>query len=162
MLEIMSRSGVHDFDILREGQLVASLRKKGWFHGPAKALINDEAVKFVSESIFSTRYKIYKNEKPCGQIEIDWVGNIHISLMRALDAGQDIFKLKRKTWSARHYVLLYAKREPLLQLKGEFRWAEFSYHYDIEEGKHDYPDEAINELLVYCAFALKLASFHSY
>lgn len=156
MIEIISHSGGHDFTIRRNGKKVCSLRKKGWFEGPAKGVVNNEVIHFKSTGLFQNKYDIIKNDKICGQIRFYWHGGVIISLKRADGQDDDVFDLKAKNWLGVSYKLINRDEGHIVTFLGKFSWSFFNYKFIIEEADHNYLDQELDELLLYSVYAKKL------
>jgi hypothetical protein len=156
LLEVISIAGSHDFKLVRDGIDVCTLIKKGWLKSSAETEVNGEKIEIRATSIFCYNYDIIKNGKLCGRIKTSLTGATKVELKRSDGNGSDVFDLKREGWLIRDYRLRAKGRQEILMFRGKFGWSDFRAHYEIIEQDHGYPDEAINELLIYGTFAMKV------
>ena len=156
MLQIISKSGSHNFAILRDGREVATLVRKGWVSPTIKAKVNEDDISFVSTSVFGKNFDILKNTRKCGDITCHWTGRVTISLNRSDGEGKDSFTLKTTDWFGGNYELRDYASQRLFGIKGKISWSNWKTNYTVTEFEHGYIEEAADELLVYCAYALKI------
>lgn len=142
--------------VLRDNHQVAKLRREGWFSSNTEATVNDDKITFVSTSILGKKFNILKNTRQCGNITCHWTGKVTICLNRSDGKGQDKFTLKNTEWFGGSYALRDNASQKLFEIKGKMSWASWKTNYTVREFDHGYVDEAVNELLVYCTYALKM------
>lgn len=156
MIQILSAAGSFNFIIKRDERKVAELIRKGWITPTTKAKVNEDEITFISASLWGGKYDILKNARKCGKITCHWTGKMKISLYRSDGKGQDTFTLKNKEWFGGGYELRDTHDQPIFGILGKFSWSNWKTHYTVEEFNHPYPEQAVDELLVYCAYALKV------
>lgn len=162
MLKMESIAGKWNYRLLRDGHGVFDvIYDAGWLSRNAKTSVNGQNIRLRSKSIWQTKFEIIKDDKDCGELRMSWDGGVKIKLKRSDGKGFDIFQLKRKGIFARSYELTNEKAEVLLVFETKFNWSTFRYNYRIREVEHHYPDQAIDELLVYSGFAVNLSAMNS-
>lgn len=151
-----STSSKGSFRLLREGQSRFELAYKGWFSGEAMTAFNGQDIKIKSKNIWMSKFDIFKNELDCGDIIFNWMSHVIIRLTRADGAGEDEFLLKHRGILSTQYELWSANERHLLTLKAGFNWSKFKYNYSVEDEDHEFPQDVLDELLIYCGFAANL------
>lgn len=159
-LEATSNRG--GFNLFRSDKLIYSLKSNKWPSHYAVTEYNNQKIELQSKSVFQNSFHIQKNGKIVGEILMHWFEQIRINLTRADGAGSDNFILTRSGLFTLEYDLWTSKKK-LLTVTAKFRWFGFKYQYVVEEHTHDYPEEILNELLIYAGYAASLnhAKTHS-
>lgn len=162
MLKMESIAGKWNYRLLRGGEGVFDvIYDDGWFTRNAKTVVNGQHIRLKSKSIWQSKFNIIKNKKICGELRLQWDGGVTIKLKRSDGKGFDVFNLKRKGFFSRSYELSGKDGNVLLVFDTKFNWKTFKYNYRIREIDHHYPDEAIDELLVYSGFAVNLSAMNA-
>lgn len=162
MLKLESISGKWNYRLLRDERSVFEVSyKEGWFSRNARSSVNGQEIEIRSKSMWQNKFDIIKDKKKCGEIRSKWDGGIVIKLKRADGKGFDEFTLKLKGFFARSYELRSSKGELILTFKTKFNWKTFRYNYQVQEVDHHYPDEAVDELLVYSGYGVNLSAMNS-
>ena len=159
-LETTSNRG--GFKLFRSDKLVYSLKSNKWPSHYAATEYNNQKIELKSKSVFQNSFHILKNENIVGEILMHWFQSIRINLTRADGTGSDNFTLMRSGLFTIKYDL-WASKKKLLTVTSKFRWFDFKYQYLVEEHAHDYPEDVLNELLIYAGYAASLnhAKSHS-
>lgn len=152
-LEATSNRG--SFKLFRLDNLICNLRSTGLIICGAITEYNDQKIEIKAKSIFQRSFDILKDGNGVGTITMHRFQDIHITLKRADGADPDKFMIKRSGFFKMRYELL-ASSQRLLIITSKFNWFNFRYEYTVEEHSHDYPDEVLNELLIYAGFAASL------
>ncbi len=162
MLKMESLSGKGNFRLIRDDVRVLDvLYSEHWFSKNAETVVNGQKIEIKSKGLWQNKFNIFKNSKPCGEIVVRWDGKIYITLNRSDGKGRDVFSLKRKGWFMQSHELLSDRREKLLAFDTKFNWKTFRFNFNVRELDHNYPDKAIDELLVYSGFAVNLSLMNS-
>jgi hypothetical protein len=162
MIRLQSLSHKWDFQIARHEAAFSEVRySRNWFSKTARAKVNGQTILIKPLSILNNKFSISKNGRPCGQIHSNWTSRVSLSLKRSDGNGSDHFIISQKGWFGPRWVLKTEAGEPLLRFNSKFNWRTFKFNHRVTEFEHDYPDEAINELLVYSGFAVNLSAMNS-
>ena len=152
-LEATSNRG--SFRLLRSNDLICDLRSTGLIICGAITEYNDQKIEIKPKSVFQRHFDILKDGHNVGAITMHRFQHIQITLKRADGAPPDSFVIKRSGFFKMRYDLM-ASDKRLLTITSKFSWFNFRYEYLVEEHNHDYPDEILNELLIYAGFAANL------
>jgi hypothetical protein len=144
------------FRLLREGEAQFELSYTNWFSSRAETSYGGQDIALKSKNIWMSKFDIFKNGVDCGDIIFNWMGHVIIRLTRADGAGEDEFLLKHRGILSTQYELHDASKSHLLTLKAGFNWSKFKYNYTVTQENHDFPQEVLDELLIYCGFAANL------
>jgi len=154
LLESTSSKG--SFQLLRDGHHRFELAYKGWFSSNARSAYNGQSIEIKSKNIWMSKFDIWKDGQDCGDIIFNWMSHVIIRLTRADGSGEDEFLLKHRGILSTQYELWNADERHLLTLKAGFNWSKFKYNYSVEDEDHEYPQDVLDELLIYCGFAANL------
>jgi len=157
-LEATSNRG--SFKLFRLDDLICDLQSVGWPSCHAITEYNNQKIEIKPRSIFQRGFDILKDGKVVGEVTMNWFDHIRINLTRADGSGSDRFVLKSGGFIKKQYDLL-SSNQRLLSITSKFNWFGFYYSYDVEEYEHRYPDEILNELLIYAGFASNLSHARS-
>jgi len=157
-LHLVSAVGAGNFKIIRDRQDICLLHYSNWFSSEAEARIHGNHIKITPRNFGFQSYNIYKDDRHCGVIIYSWFKHIKINLAR-LDGGEDRFFLRPRGFLKPWYQLIGSKGVVILQLRGSKKPIQLDYRYEIELHSDGYADGAINELLIYCGFAVNLHKF---
>ena len=162
VIKLYSLSNKWDFRIARNETPFSEVRyNRNWFSKSAKADVNGQSISIEPQSMWHNTYRIVKDGKPCGEIRSNWSSKVTISLKRSDGKGSDNFIISQNGWFGPRCILKTPTGKSLLRFDSKFNWSTFKFNYTVTELEHDYPDEAINELLVYCGFAVNLSAMNS-
>lgn len=149
------------FRLLRDNRERFVLKYTSWFSSKAITSCNDEDISIQPKNIWMSKFDIFKDGVDVGDIIFNWMSHVIIRLTRADGKGEDEFLLKHRGILSSQYELLTEKDHHLLTLKASFNWSKFKYNYSVEREDHDFPDEILDELLIYCGFAANLHMTHN-
>jgi hypothetical protein len=152
-LEATSNRG--SFRLFRLNDFICDVRSTGLLICGATTEYDDQKIEIKPRSVFQRRFDILKDGHAVGAITMHRFQPIQIILKRADGTPDDVFVIKRSGFFKMRYDLM-ALEQRLLTITSKFSWFNFRYEYLVEEHNHDYPDEILNELLIYAGFAASL------
>jgi len=114
------------FELTDGSEKPGRLTYENLFSYKAKAVVSEDNYEITPKGIFSTKISVTKNGSEVASMQMNWKGNITISLQ----TGQE-FILKATGTFLSKYVLEDKDQQKLMLLDPDFNWSKFRYSYTV-------------------------------
>ena len=155
-MEITSTSALGNFEIKSDsGERLLELSYSNWFASKAETSFESNKIEIELRNIWHSKFDILKNGVANGDIDIDWKGNVIITL-NSVNGVEKQYLLKAVAFWNMGFELLDQNETKILALKQSFNWKRVSYNYDVKIADNQKVNQEMVELVIYSGFAANL------